>query len=100
MKKLILIFTILIIALSMISSFVGVLNYMTLNFESFITAGGEKVEILTEGIYRYNVKSWVLSGMPWDIVRLVLGIPLLILSFIFYLKGSLKATIKLKSINK
>jgi len=92
MKKLILIFTILIIALSMISSFVGVLNYQTLNFESFVTAGGEQVEILSEGIYKYNVKSWVLSGMPWDIVRLVLGIPLLILSFIFYLKGSLKGT--------
>ncbi len=92
MKKLIIIFTILIIALSILSGIVGVLNYRTLNFESFVTAGGEQVEILTEGIYKYNVKPWVLSGMPWDIVRLVLGIPLLILSFIFYLKGSLKAT--------
>jgi len=92
MKKLILIFTILIIALSVISSVVGVLNYRTLDFESFVTAGGEQVEILAEGIYKYNVKQWVLSGLPWDIVRLVLGIPLLILSFIFYLKGSLKGT--------
>jgi len=48
MKKLILIFTILIIGLSMISSFVGVLNYQTLNFESFVTESGEQVEILTE----------------------------------------------------
>jgi hypothetical protein len=91
MKKLILIFTLLIIALSTVSSVVGVLNYRTLNFEGFLTAGGEQVEMLSEGIYKYNVKSWVLSGMPWDIVRLVLGIPLLILSFVFYLKGSLKA---------
>jgi len=30
--------------------------------------------------------------MPWDIVRLVFGIPLLIMSFIFYLKSSFKAT--------
>ena len=92
MKKLILIFTLLIVALSTISSVVGVLNYRTLNFESFITVGGEQVEILADGIYKYNVKQWVLSGMPWDIVRLIVGIPLLILSFIFYLKGSLKAT--------
>ena len=92
MKKLILIFTILIIALSVISSVVGVLNYRTLNFESFITAGGKQVEILSEGIYKFNVKPWVLSGMPWDIARLALGIPLLILTFVFYLKGSLKAT--------
>jgi len=92
MKKLIFIFTILIIALSIISSVVGVLNYQTLNFESFVTAGGEQVEILSEGIYKYNVKQWVLSGMPWDIIRLIVGIPVLILSFIFYLKGSLKAT--------
>ena len=92
MKKLIFIFTILIIALSVISSIFGVLNYETLNFKSIVTASGEQVEILSDGIYKYNVKSWVLSGMPWDIVRLVLGIPLLIMSFIFYLKGSLKAT--------
>ena len=92
MKKLILIFTILIIALSIISSVVGVLNYRTLNFESFVTASGEQVEILTRGIYKYNVKSWVLSGMPWDIVRLFLGIPMLILSYLFYLKDSLKST--------
>jgi len=92
MKKLILIFTIFIIAFSVISSIVGVLNYRTLDFESFVTASGEQVEILTEGIYKNNVKSWVLSGMPWDIVRLALGIPLLIVSFVFYLKGSLKAT--------
>ena len=92
MRKLILIFTLLIVALSTISCVVGVMNYRTLNFESFVTESGEQVEILTEGIYKYNVKQWVLSGMPWDIVRLVLGIPLLILSFIFYLKGSLKGT--------
>lgn len=67
------------------------MNYRTLNFESFVTASGEQIGILTKGIYKHNVKSWVLSGMPWDIVRLVLGIPLLILSFVFYLKGSLKA---------
>jgi len=92
MRKLIIIFTILIILLSVISSVVGVLNYTTLNFESFVTASGEKLEILSSGIYKYNVKSWVLSGIPWDIVRLVFGIPLLILSFIFYLRGSFKAT--------
>ena len=92
MKKLIFIFTILIIALSVISSIFGVLNYETLNFKSIVTASGEQVEILSDGIYKYNVKSWVLSGMPWDIVRLILGIPLLIMSFMFYLKGSLKAT--------
>jgi len=92
MKKLIIIFTILIIALSIVSSVAGVLNYRTLNFENVITVGGEQVEMLSEGIYKYNLKSWVLSGMPWAIVRLVLGIPLLIFSFVFYLKGSLKAT--------
>lgn len=92
MKKLIFIFTILIIVLSIISSFFGVLNYRTLNFESFITASGEQVEILSEGIYKYNVKQWVLSGMPWDVVRMIVGIPMLILSFLFFLKDSIKAT--------
>jgi hypothetical protein len=92
MRKLIIIFTILIITLTIFSSVVGVSNYRSLNFEGFVTESGEQVEILSEGIYKYNVKSWVLSGMPWDIVRLVFGIPLLIMTFIFYLKGSLKAT--------
>ena len=91
MKKLIIIFTLLIIALSLVSTLAGVLNYRSLNFESFVTPGGEQVELLTRGIYKYNVKSWVLSGMPWDIVRLTLGIPLLIFSFVSYLRGSLKA---------
>lgn len=36
MRKMIIILTILIIALSIISSVVGVLNYRMLNFESFL----------------------------------------------------------------
>ena len=91
MKNLVIIFTILNIALSVISSVVGILNNRILYFERLITESGEQVEILSKGICKCSVKSWVRSVMAWAIVRLVIDIPLLKLSFIFYLKGSLKS---------
>jgi hypothetical protein len=63
MKNLVIIFTILIVALSVISSVVGILNNRILHFERLVTQSGEQVEILSEGICKYNVKSWVLSVM-------------------------------------
>jgi len=92
-KKLVIIFTLLIIVLSFLASLVGSLNFLTLDFKEFTTVSGENVEVLTQGIYKYNIKPWVLSGIPWDLLRLVVGLPLLIISFIFYIKDSLKGTI-------
>ena len=55
-RKLVIIFTILIIVLSMFASIIGVLNYQTLNFTKFITASGQQTEVLSEGIYKYKFK--------------------------------------------
>lgn len=92
MRRLITFFTLIIIVLSAFASIVGILNYSSLNFKDFVTVSGMHTEILVKGIYKYNIKAWVLGGMPWDIVRLVFGIPLLIVSFILYLKNSLRGT--------
>lgn len=92
MKKLIVCFTLLIIILATFASVIGVLNYQDLNFREFVTASGQPTEILTTGIYKYNTKVWVLGGMPWDLVRLVFGIPLLIISLMFYLRNSIRGT--------
>ena len=33
------------------------------------------------------------GGTPWDVVRLLVGIPLLLISFVMYLQGSLRGTV-------
>jgi hypothetical protein len=88
--------TIVIIILSISSSIPSIqLNYRALNFNDYLTVEGTHVQYLTDGIYKNNVKSWVLAGIPWDYVRLFLVIPLLIISFVLYLKRSIKGTLVL-----
>lgn len=45
------------------------------------------------GIYRYSLHALVTGGTPWDFVRLLVGIPLLLISFVLYLRGSLRGTV-------
>ena len=45
------------------------------------------------GIYRYSLRALGTAGTPWDVVRLLVGIPVLLVSFIFHLRGSLRGTV-------
>ena len=44
------------------------------------------------GIYRFSLRTLVTSGISWAIVSLLVGIPLVFVSFVFYLGGSLRGT--------
>ena len=95
MKKLIAIFTILILLLSLAASLAGAFSYGHEDYRSFTTARNEMVQVQYAGIYQYSLQALVTSGIPWDFVRLLVGIPLLLISFIFYLRGSLRGTVVL-----
>jgi hypothetical protein len=92
-RKLIVVSTLLVILLSLIASLAGALSYGRDHYRTFITVRGEGVEVLDVGIYRYSARNLVAGGRPWDFVRLVVGIPILTLSFILHLRGSLRGTV-------
>ena len=92
MRKLIVAFTILIILLSLVASFAGVISTGHNSYRIITTARGEIVEVQDAGIYRYSLRTLVTSGIPWDFVRLFVGIPVLLISFLLYLQDSLRGT--------
>jgi hypothetical protein len=92
-KTLVVAFTALIILLGFVASLAGALSYGQNHYRPFTTPRGETVEIQDAGIYRYSLRALVVSGTPWDFVRLVVGIPLLAIAFVLYLRGSLRGLI-------
>ncbi len=86
-------FTVLIVLLSLAASFAGTLSYRHDRYRTVTTARDETVEVQDAGVYRYSLRTLVTGGMPWDFVRLFVGIPVLITSFVFYLLGSLRGTV-------
>ena len=93
MKKLIVVFTILIMLLSLVASLAGSLSYGHNDYRTFTTARGETVQVQYAGIYRYSLQALVTGGTPWDFVRLLVGIPLLLVCFVLYRRGSLRGTV-------
>ena len=95
MRKLIATFILLILLLALTASLAGAFAYGHNDYRSFTTARNEMVQVQYAGIYRYSVQALVTSGIPWDFVRLLVGIPLLLISFVFYLRGSVRGTVVL-----
>lgn len=95
MRKLIIVFTVLILLLSTSASLAGALSYGHDDYRSFTTARGEEVQVQYAGVYRYSLQALVTGGTPWDFVRLLVGIPLLLVAFVLYLRGSLRGTMLL-----
>jgi hypothetical protein len=102
MKKIIILLILIVLSLSIYSSVTGVLSFNNWtgsckDQEYFIyeTVRGDIVEYAQDGIYAFNPKAMVAEGVAWDAVRLFILIPFLILSFVYFLKGSLRATILL-----
>jgi hypothetical protein len=93
LRKLVILFTGLIVLLSLAASLAGALSYGHDRYRAFTTARGETVEVQDAGVYRYSVRALVTGGTPWDFVRLVVGLPLLVVSFVFYLQGSMRGTV-------
>ncbi len=92
MKKCIVILTVLVIIFSAFTSILGVLSLNKMDTEFFTTIRGEQVEIVTSGIYKYNVKTLVVGGIPFDIIRLI-SLPVLIIALILFIMNSFKSTL-------
>lgn len=71
----------------------GVLSHGHYRYRPFTIARGELVEVQDAGIYRNSLRTPVTGGIPWDFVRLIVCIPLLLVSFVLYLRGSLRGTV-------
>jgi hypothetical protein len=92
MKKLVIVFTTLIIVLSLVVSIAGILSYGQDGYQTITTARGETLTVQDAGVYRYSPRAFVTAGIPWDFARLFIGIPILVASFVFFLRGSLRGT--------
>ena len=93
LRRLIIVFTVLIVLLSLAASLAGALSYGHDRYRTVTTARVETVEVQDAGVYRYSLRTLVTAGTPWDFVRLFVGIPVLVASFVLYLRGSLRGTV-------
>jgi hypothetical protein len=92
MRTLVAVFTVLIILLALSANLAGALSDGHDRYRTITTPRGEVVDVADAGIYRFSLRTLVTSGIPWDIVRLLVGIPVLLVSFVLYLRGSLRGT--------
>ncbi|MDX8366380.1 hypothetical protein [Cytobacillus sp. IB215665] len=93
--KLIKMLVILIIVLSLISSVYGVFSNQGPGQFEFMSVRGETVTVQGNGLYQYDSISIASQAIAQDIVTIVVGIPLLIISLYMSRKGLLKGDILL-----
>jgi len=93
LRRLIIVFTVLIVLLSLAASLAGALSYGHDRYRTVTTARGETVEVQDAGVYQYSLRTLVTGGTPWDFVRLFVGIPVFVASFVLYLRGSLRGAV-------
>ena len=86
-------FTVLIVLLSLAASLAGALSYGHDRYRTVTTARGETVEVQDAEVYQYSLRTLATGGIPWDFVRLFVGIPVFVASFVLYLRGSLRGTV-------
>lgn len=89
-KKTISLLVICIVVLSLISSIIGIFSFEGRGEYEFRSINGERVNIYGKGIYKRDSISIVAQGKAQDIVTIVIGIPLLLLSLFLSSKGLLK----------
>ncbi len=79
-----------IIVLSIVATLAGIFSDQGPGTYQFITIHGEEVLIYGSGVYRYMSALAAPDGIAQDVVTLILAIPLLIISFFWARKNSLK----------
>ena len=94
-KKAITILVLIITVLSTIAALVGVFSNNASEISEFKSIHGEQVEIYGKGIYKNDSIAIVAQGRAQDVVTLVLGIPILLISLGMYRKKSLKGKLLL-----
>lgn len=76
-----------------VASAAGVLLRGDLATTEVVTARGEVVQLVTDGIYRFNAEGIVAEGLGWDVVTLFLVVPATLVTLFLAWRGSLRATL-------
>ena len=76
-----------------IASAAGVLLRGDLATTEFSTVRGEVVEMVTDGIYRFNAEGIVAEGIGWDIVTLFVVVPATLVTLYLVWRGSARAVL-------
>jgi hypothetical protein len=76
-----------------IASAAGVLLRGDLTTTEIVTPRGEVVQLVTEGIYRFNAEGIVAEGIGWDIVTLLVVVPATLVTLALVWRGSIRATL-------
>lgn len=94
-KKSVSLLVLCISALSFIATACGIFTKHGPGEHEFTTIFGQVVTIYGKGIYSNNTVTAVMQAIPQDIVTLIIGIPLLIISLVMARKGLLKGKVLL-----
>lgn len=94
-KKIIGLLVIIIILLSIFTSVSGIFSDKGPGPHEIVSFRGETVSIYGKGLYKNDSLAVATQGVAQDVVTLILGIPLLIISLVLFLKGSLKGRLLL-----
>jgi hypothetical protein len=86
---------VVVILLVIVASLAGVLSYGHDQYLTHVTPRGETIQVQNAGIYRFSVKALVVSGIPWDFVRLLCMPPLLVVALVLHARGSLRGSMLL-----
>ncbi|MBX3065117.1 MAG: hypothetical protein KF726_19205 [Anaerolineae bacterium] len=88
-------FVILVLAIWAAGSGVGLLWQQAGSSYQFTSLRGETVEIYGHGLYRYDSVMVASQGIAQDAVTLLIGVPLLLVSLLWALRGSLRGRLLL-----
>lgn len=94
-KKTVILLVGCIIILSIFASAVGIFSNAGPGVHEIESFRGETIKIYGKGLYRNDSVSVAAQGIAQDMVTVVLGVPLLIISLCLALKGSLKGRLLL-----
>lgn len=81
------------VLLAGIASAAGIFLRGDLATNTHVTVRGEAVQVVTEGVYRYNAEGIVAEGIGWDIVTLFVVVPATLVALALVWRGSLRATL-------
>ena len=76
-----------------VASAAGVFLRGDLATTEFVTVRGEVVDVVTEGIYRFNAEGIVAEGVGWDIVTLFVVVPAALAALLLMWRGSLRGVL-------
>jgi hypothetical protein len=83
----------IVAAIAAVASAAGVLLRGDLATVEFRTMRGELVDVVTDGVYRWNAEGIVAEGIGWDLVTLLIIVPATAVTLRLLWRGSLRAAL-------